>query len=309
MGCWNKTCGLTNLPIMYGEKTYVFVLEKEQELTSHCYATHLYRPLLLPFISTYNDYGAGEDSGGPGFPLIMDGICKHLVELSVGENEYHDIAVTKDAWGEQLFFEAVHEDRLRINRWRKESHVSFVMMRKDVVDDLMDSYEFEEYLGENQGTHGWKNSYQSYKWRDVIDDVDEFFDTILREKEENPNSWLTMSQISIRMLYDQKIHNLAAKWLRYDADHRYSNIVMIKEDIMNLVINGQRDQARTLVIEHLRGIFVDQFMDMTRKSWIPGGHEGSQSQDFAPYRALIASMNKSMDAQGRENNDDECDDD
>jgi hypothetical protein len=28
MGCWNKTCGLTNLPIMCGEKTYVFVLER-----------------------------------------------------------------------------------------------------------------------------------------------------------------------------------------------------------------------------------------------------------------------------------------
>lgn len=31
MGSWNKTCGLTNLPIMCGEKTYVFVLERESD--------------------------------------------------------------------------------------------------------------------------------------------------------------------------------------------------------------------------------------------------------------------------------------
>jgi hypothetical protein len=61
MGCWNKTCGLSNLPILHGERTYVFVMEQVNSVGDHCYSTHLYRPVLLPFESTYNDYGGGED--------------------------------------------------------------------------------------------------------------------------------------------------------------------------------------------------------------------------------------------------------
>ena len=53
MGCWNKTCGLTNLHIKAGERAYVFVLEKDED-DSHCYTTHMYKPLLLPFETTYN---------------------------------------------------------------------------------------------------------------------------------------------------------------------------------------------------------------------------------------------------------------
>ena len=103
MGCWNKTCGLTNLHITAGQKAYVFVLEKrDDDNDSHCYSTHLYRPLLLPFETTYNDYGGGEDSTGVAFPLIMEGIKQRLHEMELGENEYHDIAVTKEAFGEEV---------------------------------------------------------------------------------------------------------------------------------------------------------------------------------------------------------------
>ena len=300
MGSWNKTCGLTNLPIMSGEKTYVFILERVKEIHDHCYSTHLYRPLLLPFVSTYNDYGAGEDSEGGALPIIMDGLKQRLVEMPLGENKYHDIAVIRDAWSEDLFFESVHEHRLRVNSYDGETEVEFVMMRKDVVDDLLDTYKFEEYLGEGKGTHGWKNSYELYGFADLVRDVEPLLDFLLIIMKEMDWKWPRLDRVVFAYQQKEGERNRAANWFRHDLGYRFSNIVEVRSHIIELLMKGERDLAQDLMIEHLRGMFVNTFMEMTRKSWIPGSQEGSQRQEYEPYRALMASMNRVMDARDAE---------
>ena len=52
-----------------------------------------------------------------------------------------------------------------------------------------------------------------------------------------------------------------------------------------------------MLTEYLKGIFIDGFMEVTRKSWIPAGHEGSQAQELDEYRLLISAMTKVMDAE------------
>ena len=66
---------------------YVFVLEENQNRSDTCYTTSLYRPVLLPFESVYNDYGGGCDSGDIGFNLIMESIRQVLVEVPQGKNQ------------------------------------------------------------------------------------------------------------------------------------------------------------------------------------------------------------------------------
>ena len=309
MGCWNKTCGLTNLPIMSGEQTYVFVLERVKDITDHCYSTHLYRPLLLPFVSTYDDYGGGEDSMGAAFSVVMNGIKAVLVEMPMGENEYHDIAVTREEWGETLFFESVHEQRLRVKHGHHgETEVTFVMMRKDVVDDLLDTYKFEDYVGEDKGTHGYKNSYERYRFADLVAGVDPLLDAADRIMNEMGWAWPRLDMLVFRLLEEPGIKNRAATWLRHDESYRYSSIVAVRSHVVELLKQGDRATARELLIEHLKAMFVNTFMEMTRKSWIPGSNEGSQRQEFEPYRALMASMNKVMVARDAEYGDQDCDD-
>jgi hypothetical protein len=162
MGCWNKTCGLSNLHIIAGTDVYVFVLEENTDKTDRCYSTAFWRPLLLPFTSKYNDYGGGEESGGPGFQLIMDSIAKELTEMEVGDNEYHDIAVKKEGFGEEQFFESVHEHRLfKKSYYGDKQVIDFVMMRKDIVDYILENRVIERYVGEGKGTTGYSNSYIS----------------------------------------------------------------------------------------------------------------------------------------------------
>jgi hypothetical protein len=179
MGSWNKTCGLSNLHIRAGEDVYVFVLEENSDKTDRCYSTSFWKPVLLPFISKYNDYGGGEESSGSGFQLIMSSVAEHLIEMPQGENKFHDILVKKEGFGEEEFFESVHENRLFKHDWRNtKTVIDFVMMRSDIVDYILANRVIEEYVGENKGNAGYSNSYIHYQFSDILKDIPEFLDTI-----------------------------------------------------------------------------------------------------------------------------------
>lgn len=66
MGCWNATCGVSQLPILAGEKIRVFILEpsmhSDRSPNMTCYSTDHYTPLGIPFVAEYNDYGSVENS-------------------------------------------------------------------------------------------------------------------------------------------------------------------------------------------------------------------------------------------------------
>ena len=317
MGSWNKTCGLSNLHIKSGEKAYVFVLEPNKD-DSHCYATHLYSPLLLPFETTYNDYGGGENSTGPGFELIMNGIKDNLFEVKQGKNQYHDIPVTKEGFGEAMFFEAVHEGRLYKAEFFNDSEemedhtkLEYVMFRKDVVDHILENRVIEKYVGDGNGTYakwGDELNYISYKFADIVADIlpmlQEICEQVAAEKAVDSDRTLFKLMGGIDYLFKHDHPNLAAQWLRGDG-YRYSQIVDMKLAISELFTKDiptldQILKLEALLTEYLKGVFIDSFMEVTRKSWIPAGHEGSQCQENDEYRLLIGAMTKVMDAEDRE---------
>jgi hypothetical protein len=304
MGCWNKTCGLSNLPIHAGEKAYVFVLEPELHQDSHCYATHLYRPCLLPFETEYNDYGGGVNSTGAGLNVVMESIKRELHEMEIGANQYHDIAVTKDNFGEELFFDAVHEGRLyKHNRYANDeddhTKLEFVMFRKDIVDNILENHYMEKYVGDGAGTHGYGNNYIRYYFKDIVADILPMIQEIANKHAENSESMSFKIMGGFEYLFEYGHPNKAAQWLRGDS-HRYSQLVRIEETLVAL-FESQGPTADRIIkfeeilTEYLKGMFIDAFMEMTRKSWIPAGHEGSQGDEQRPYRSLISATLAVMD--------------
>jgi hypothetical protein len=84
MGCWNKTCAMSNLHINAGDPVYVFLIEQQSSKTNHCESTHLYSPILVPFYSRYDDYGKGENNTGATLPVI---IANSYTFTSAGERK------------------------------------------------------------------------------------------------------------------------------------------------------------------------------------------------------------------------------
>lgn len=66
MGCWNETCGLTQMPIEGGDPVRLFLLVKnrysqeDRDSVLH-YASDLWRPFGLPLKGTYDEYGRIEN--------------------------------------------------------------------------------------------------------------------------------------------------------------------------------------------------------------------------------------------------------
>lgn len=66
MGCWNGTCGISQLPIRAGAKVKTFLMLQSEFSNSICgsgvcYTTAYFRPWFLPVIAEYNDYGSIEN--------------------------------------------------------------------------------------------------------------------------------------------------------------------------------------------------------------------------------------------------------
>jgi hypothetical protein len=290
MGCWNKTCALSNLPIFSGERTYVFVLEESgsYDRGRAVYPNYLYNPVLLPFESTYNDYGAGEDSSGLALPLILDALKRELIEKEQGESEYRDMEIKREGFNEEKFFEAVHADRLEIKSYEGPKKVKFVMMRKDLVDQILDESTLETYKGWDEEAK--EGIYTSYKFQDILNSVDEFLEhcsVILESLPEHRFRYLFEFEL-IHWLGERKDGNLASKWLRRlsEGTNRQSSICRADFILPEMLKAGKFDEAKPLIELALKGVFIYDFMETVRRCWVPPCGEGSQGDDLDVHLLL-----------------------
>lgn len=346
MGCWNGTCGLSGLPIIHGTEMYVFPIV-ESYRDSFCYSSALYRPSLIPFRAEYNDYGAGENCTGVGLDFLMDGVRAQLVEMEVGENQYHDIAVKRECFDVEVFFETCHKKRLRFQNpmrgyegEQQTKDVFFTMIRKDVVDRLWNEWVFDMWKpsGMKQAPVGFETS--QYYVKDVTyskmsELIPEFmsqcfdrFTANLKDFAEtdasDPETAKKLKAIKecqiyreLQQFFDQpyseRDHLLSDKFSNmFDsnyADGGFARFGDLKDTILVEYLQGDKEVAYAIVRECLVGYMVNSFMESTRKIWTPPMHQGSQSECLDQYRLMNVITNDIMAARDAEYGDDDADDD
>lgn len=285
MGCWNKTCGLSNLPIIAGEPVYVFVLEKHDPKysTSQCESTWLYKPAMIPFYAEYNDYGAGENCSGIGLDILMNNIRDVLIEMPQGENVYHDIPIVRSGFTVKNFFESVLESRLFMkNAHGNAVNIDFVMFRKDIVDYVLNNYQIETY---------YQNNYVATKFQDLVNDIP----TLIKLIAENIDKTVPYFVLE-NMLHKHKL--LIMKFMRFD---NYENS-RIFSGLDQLLDNNCENQQRLeeILTDVLKFMWINMYMTHVRKTWMPAGHEGSQSDERNAYRMLIAATSAVLDLKDHE---------
>lgn len=281
MGCWNKTCGLTRLHIRMGEPVYVFALERA-DTHERCYATAFWKPCLTPWEAEYNDHGAGENDKGVGYKFVVDGIKKGLVELEEGENRYHDIPVKKEGFDLEKFYKAVHKGRLQYKTLlRKEVPIDFVMMKKSVVDDLLNTWEIDGYRY-NKDTS--EMEYYTYSYDDLLDEIPLF---VAEVKE------LLNSDEMAKFRFFSSSLGQVLKNVKFISEHigdtmyRYSSILNTRQTLVAMIEAGYLDEAEELLKYYLKGSMLNVFFEVTRRNWGPAGHEGSQADELDAQELLL----------------------
>ena len=308
MGSWNKTCVLSNLAIYDGDKVVVFILEDGGD-GSDSYATALFRPLLLPFNSVYNDYGDGEKSFGIGFDLIMKALSSQVVGWESGK-----IMTEKD------FFSFVRDGKCEISSLsRRKRKVNFCMIREDVLKSIFNGWELSEYIGDGE--------YKKFKYADILNYIPEWIEVIdsyIREtiKTSGPRYKSVWEEIkddegkifeclgihwdfdSMRHFRNEENDSYIFDFLGWNRYH-FSSIVGVELEIMRLVFEKRYFDAKVLLAEHIKAVYINTFFEATRKVWIPGYHEGSQNDNGDEYLVLTSAIESVIKEERRRSEEDD----
>jgi hypothetical protein len=272
------------------------VLEEKVDKSDYCYSTCLFKPCLLPFYSEYDDYGGGENSSGVGLPYILDALRENLVELEVRDNRYHDIAVKRDDFNIDKFFEACHEDRLFVGSPRKIP-VKFTMMRKDVVDEILIKFTMYNYMDS-----------KSYSYGDCLEHLGDIIDKLKcrlsmsdSEGESTPVSYPALGLNKIKYALDSAGSFTEQILIGAFDSYESASSVNINDIAFSIAtgkileVDERLHNLREFLSDCLKGIFIGTFMDRTRKLWTPGGHEGSQNIDVDGHKILLSVVQGAID--------------
>jgi hypothetical protein len=247
--------------------------------------------VIVPFECRYNDYGGGTDAHGIALAPLMEAIDKLRIK------EPDDEELTVDA-----FFKLVHDGLTHKNFCGEVRLVDFVMMRKDLVDHILSIWVREEYVGDYSPT-----DYISYTYANALSFTPEFIDVlttavakVVGDRGIKDNALYSLLKMSSRsslwtiFAETKDSYNLVYLALRNDiqSDAFVPNIYLI-----DLIAEGRRDDAITFVTDYLKGAFINSLIDSTRRQWMPGCHEGSQSNYHDGYRVLIDATTKILDAE------------
>ena len=286
MGCWNHTCAITNLPIFAGEEVEVILLKsnsKYHEHSSFCYTEAYYTPLPLTFSGKYNDYGAVEDCHGHALPLIVESLKKHLFEMEVGENEYHDIAAKKENFDIKELFNLDHEQRLFIEN-RRMAHdmrdsirIKHIVIRKAVFDGIISAMQVERWTSKGRVKLGYEGLLKEcVEYTKALDEIVE-----LDKLDFKRLSWESSTRfediIVTRMFSDN-----------YEGSYQMHYPISMPEIFFKMREN--KDENYQNILENaLKMSILRRFMDYSRKSWCVPSGVGSQ-EDNTTYQELCARL-------------------
>lgn len=285
MGCWNGTCGISNLPIRNGQRVAVVLLVKQNRFDSWCYPSAVYDVAPLLFWGTYNDYGAAEDNTGYGLPLLLEGLCKNLIEIPQGENPYHDIPVLREKFDVELLWEAVHEGRLFIEGYGNKYQVEAVMIHGDIYDALMRDFRISSY---NSEIGSFDISID-----DIRATILQYIE-LLRESAKSPIFQYTTELVD----WANQKKCLAASFLSFRRNEgSHFRIIDPVDAIHGLIEKDDWKGLEEFLNEALNVVWLNAVMSYARKIWSPQSGAGSQNSSSRVYRVLSQATLAVLNAQ------------
>lgn len=300
MGCWNKTCGLSNLYINDNEPVYAFVL-LQNNTPDKCYNTAFYTPILVPFECVYDDYGGGVDAHGAALEPLLNAI-----KGNSGENG--NLAIDE-------FFDLVLDNNINyINSYGTRNAIDLVMMRKDVVDHILQNWHQRVWAGPDMDEDGYYtytyrsvvNGWFTYTYQDVINDIPEFIAGVTECSkqwldEKDPAHGILFAIASLKSYNFQSIFDPSPKTgvrnlVSIELGHAiYTRMFSPNDHIAELIVQGKFEDAVDFITDSIKGAFVNSMIDSVRKQWLPGCHEGSQACNHDGYRMLMNATTMVLD--------------
>lgn len=130
MGCWNETCGLTNLPIFSGEKTCAVIIEELRPYNKSCLSAENWCPIGPAIWGNYGGYGYIEDIPDEEevkafYRQVMEKNGAKFVDKSMNACTFDHL---------DMFFRYVQEGEIYCIHDGTIHHLQVVLFSKDAVE-------------------------------------------------------------------------------------------------------------------------------------------------------------------------------
>lgn len=288
MGCWNYTCGISNLFIEADDLAMAFVLLRIPTIptvSDWCSPTTLYSPILFPFYTTYTGYGDGENSKGAGLAVSMSAIRKCLYPTTLSNGNVID----KDTFTESEFWDAVRLRELYVtDAVGVRYQVDVTMIRADILSDILYHYRVYQYSQQRGGYKLLRVSYQ-----EMVDALP----AVITAMQQLPSS---------SSLYTLSVPNNIAWTQLVTSISEFSHlpIFTLRELIDTYRTENEWDMLLEVLKSYFIGIVIHACIDDTRRIWSPQGGQGSQSSDIIPHEILNRTVARVLvDIENRGKND------
>ena len=130
MGCWNETCGLTNLPIFYGEKTCAVIIEELRPYNKSCLSAENWCPIGPAIWGNYSGYGYIEDIHDE---EEVKNFYRHVMEKNGAK--FVDKSMNACMFDHlDIFFRYVQEGEIYCIHDGTIHHLQVVLFSKDAVE-------------------------------------------------------------------------------------------------------------------------------------------------------------------------------
>lgn len=295
MGCWNKTCGISQFPIFSGQKTVNFVLIEstrwDNRLDSQpCYQNAYWDALPLPIYGEYDDYGWQEDDSGQEYKYSMlSDFFKDRLKRLKPEGDFRDVAhpfADSESLGQ-----SIHGNVWAIAPnpgYRSEQsslHIASMMVNRELFDSLTAGitvtypkkrvYTKEELCETLVDFIRWRTEDHAKRTKDINDPVladllgSRHFGTDYVPKTFGDHSYMDMR----------------AAVVRYYAEMGGTDS-FLKDEFFARV--GSRLQPLDIVDSFM----FTRLMAVLRKQLVPQSGEGSQSDIEPEHKLLIKGLRK-----------------
>ncbi|QDJ96359.1 hypothetical protein Xoosp13_172 [Xanthomonas phage Xoo-sp13] len=305
MGCWNKTCGITNLPIFHGDEVVVFLLVQSPYTSAmNSYSSGLWNHIPLPIYGKYNDYGWIDPHPGQEWKLDLfkKGITvvrKEPEKTDSGYNRYPNLKDTPFASFEALG-NSIHGDvfEVTVNSYTKgKCNVTLAefFIHKSTFDELKTHLEYDAAHANLEAFVQWNNSKQ-----DSIENVEELQNIIADGVERTDEEYeallrritAAIRSMGITSVADTDFHKTLNPVPEYEwsypgydainfwhANGQGSMHGWVTSGFTRTIRNPPTAQGASTSIppsEMMDGYIVLELMQSLRKSFSPQSGEGSQ---------------------------------
>lgn len=267
MGCWNKTCIISNLPIRCSEPV-IGVFLASMKNNGEPYEYHV--PLPFYIEGEYDDYGRIENEKGIALPILMEAFKKKLDKVDQGDNKYHDTPVDPDNLTFHGIMEADHNSRLHFTHRNVLSHEQEVIklqhaqIRLDVFDQIIEKFKPEiRKQGEPYSSRG-----KSYS--EIMEDYDAFYQLLADEAEEGK-----LRGFSLRSAFES-YENYVAVMLKQDYD-KTNGVLDLSQQVRNIFDNGTtKEELRPFIENAVKLEMISRFIRATHRQWTMPGYAGQE---------------------------------